>query len=137
VNDRDIHHLHPDLQPLCITWLAECQERQVAAILTNTYRSPAEQDALYAQGRTAPGRIVTNARGGQSQHNFTLPGGKPASKAFDFAIKRRDGSLIWDINSPEWKAAVAIGKNLGLVWGGDFKSIHDYCHFQLPAKAGA
>jgi len=130
VNDRDIAHLHPDLQLLCRRWLATCHQQAVDAFLACTYRSAAEQDALYAQGRTAPGKIVTNARGGQSKHNFTL-NGKPASKAFDFAIKRRDGTLNWDVNSSEWKAAVAIGKDLGLVWGGDFKSIHDYCHFQI------
>ena len=131
MNDRNINHLHPDLQPLCRMWLGRCQERSIAAIITYTWRSFAEQEELYALGRTRAGRIVTNARGGQSKHNFTLPGGKPASKAFDFAIKRRDGSLNWDVHSPEWQAAVAIGKELGLEWGGDFKSIHDFAHFQL------
>ena len=134
MTDRDPNHLHPLLQPLCRKWLARCHEQAVDAFLTHTYRSPAEQDALYALGRTAPGKIVTNAKGGQSRHNVTLPDGTPASKAFDFAIRRRDGSLNWNPLSSEWKAAVAVGKGLGLVWGGDFHSILDYSHFQLAEE---
>ena len=132
-NDRDPAHLHPDLQPLCRRWLARCHEQAVDTFLTHTYRSPAEQDALYALGRTRPGKIVTHARGGKSKHNFTLPGGVPASKAFDFAVRRRDGTLNWNAASSEFRAAVAIGKELGLVWGGDFRNIVDACHFELPA----
>lgn len=128
--DRNLDHLHPTLKPLCKKWLDKCQQESIGAIITFTWRSIAEQDALYAQGRTAPGRIVTNARGGKSKHNFTLDG-KPASKAFDFAIKNRDGTLNWDPESPEWKTAVAIGKALSLTWGGDFRSILDYCHFEI------
>ncbi|QEL14804.1 M15 family metallopeptidase [Limnoglobus roseus] len=132
MNDRDINHLHPDLQPLCRKWLAQCHEQVIDSFVIYTWRSPAEQDALYAQGRTAPGKIITNAKGGQSKHNFTLPDGTPASKAFDFAIRRKDGTLNWSVGSSEWKAAVAIGKALGLIWGGDFRSIIDSDHFELP-----
>ena len=135
MTDRDLNHLHPALRPLCRRWLARCHEQAVDAFVTHTYRSPAEQDELYALGRTRPGKLVTNARGGTSQHNFTLPDGTPASKAFDFAVRRTDGTLNWNPLSSEWKAAVAIGKELGLVWGGDFQSILDYCHFQLPKEA--
>lgn len=128
--DKDINHLHPDLQPLCRAWLDKCKQQSIDARVIYTWRSTAEQDALYAQGRTKPGKIVTNAKGGQSKHNFTL-NGKPASKAFDWCIINPDGSANWNPNSPEWKAAVAIGKQLGLVWGGEFKSILDYCHFEI------
>ena len=134
MTDRDPNHLHPDLQPLCRKWLARCHEQTVDAFLTCTYRSPADQDAEYARGRTAPGKISTHARGGQSKHNVTLPDGTPASKAFDFAVRRRDGTLNWNTQSSEWKAAVAIGKELGLVWGGDFRNIVDACHFQLAEE---
>lgn len=133
MNDRNIEHLHPDLKPLCLMWLAKCKEQQINAEIIFTWRSVAEQDALYAQGRTAPGKIVTNARGGQSAHNITLFDGTPASRAFDFVIVNDDGTANWNPDSPQWRAAVAIGKQLGLVWGGDWHSIKDYDHFELPA----
>ena len=132
MNDRNLDDLHPTLKPLCQSWLDKCEAQEIHAEVIYTWRSSAEQDVLYAQGRTAPGKIVTNARGGQSKHNFTLSG-KPASKAFDFVIVNDDGSANWNPNSPQWKAAVAIGKGLGLVYGGDWNSIKDFDHFELPA----
>lgn len=132
MNDRDINHLHPDLQPLCRKWLAQCHQQAIDSFVTCTFRSAADQDAEYAKGRTAPGKITTNARGGRSKHNVTLKDGTPASRAFDFAIRRKDGTLNWNAGSSEWRAAVALGKALGLVWGGDFRSIIDSCHFELP-----
>lgn len=131
MNDRDPSHLHPGLQPLCQQWLDRCAQQQIKAEIIFTWRSIAEQDALYAQGRTAPGKIVTNAKGGQSKHNFTLPDGTPASKAFDFVILNPDGTANWNPQSPLWQAAVAIGKQIGLVWGGDWHSIKDYDHFEI------
>jgi peptidoglycan LD-endopeptidase CwlK len=73
------------------------------------YRSIAEQNELYAQGRKKPGKIVTNARGGYSYHNFGL--------AFDIAIQNDDGSLCWSVADTRWKTAGVIGKSLGLEWG--------------------
>lgn len=131
MNDRDINHLHPDLQPLCRKWLAMCHQQAIDSFITYTFRSFAEQEVLYALGRTAVGKIVTNARPGQSKHNFTLPDGTPAAKAFDFAIRRKSGTLNWNVGSSEWKAAIAIGKELGLIWGGDFRSRFDGDHFEI------
>ena len=84
-------------------------------------RSIAEQDRLYAQGRTALGNIVTKAKGGYSWHNFGL--------AFDIALF--DGrKVIWE--SPAYAEAGQIGEQLGLVWGGRFKTLVDKPHFQRP-----
>jgi peptidoglycan LD-endopeptidase CwlK len=132
MSDRDLDDLHPTLRPLAVQWLAACKQQEIDAIIDFTWRSPDEQDALYAQGRTTPGKIVTNARGGQSAHNVTA-GGKPAACAFDFAIQNPDGTLNWDVNSMTFKAAVAIGKGLGLAWGGSWPGkLGDYVHFELP-----
>lgn len=128
---RDLSLLHPDLQSLCKQWLQQCKDSGIHVIVTNTYRSQEEQDALYAQGRTAPGKIVTNAKGGKSEHNFTLDDGTPASKAFDFAVEDKNGQLNWNVNSIEWSEVVSIGQQLGLVWGGGWKSIKDFDHWQL------
>lgn len=99
--------------------------------ITQGYRSKAEQDALYAQGRTKPGKIVTNAKGGYSLHNFGL--------AVDFALFTKDGKkVVWDTvkdfdkdGTPDWQEVVLEAKKLGFEWGGDWKSFKDYPHFQL------
>jgi len=137
MTDRNLAHLHADLQPLCRQFIDQCKAQQIEARVTCTYRSAAEQDRLFASGRDASGKvvgkIVTKARGGQSQHNTTLNDGTPASRAFDFVVMNDDGSCNWNPNTPQWKAAVAIGKALGLAWGGDFPAkFFDACHFQLP-----
>lgn len=84
-------------------------------------RTWAEQDALYAQGRTKPGNVVTNARGGQSNHNFGI--------AWDIGIFDASGKYLGE--SPYYRQVSKIGKDLGLEWGGDWKSIVDTPHYQI------
>ena len=83
-----------------------------------------EQDALYAQGRTAPGAIVTNARG-SSYSSFHQWG-----TAFDFF--RNDGKGTYNESGQFFERVGAIGVSLGLEWGGNWTSIVDKPHFQLP-----
>ena len=92
--------------------------------LTCTHRSNEEQTKLYAQGRTAPGKVVTNAKAGQSKHN------KKPSEAFDVAF-RWNGKTDW--SSKNFKAfAKMVKEDYPLVkWGGDFKSIVDMPHFEV------
>lgn len=107
-----------------------------------TLRTDKEQNELYAQGRTklwdANGKrlgIVTNAKGGQSIHNYGL--------AFDIVIlldKNNDGifeAASWDVKADndkdgtaDWMEVVKYFKSIGWVWGGDFKSIVDPPHFE-------
>lgn len=88
-------------------------------------RTYAQQDALYQQGRTTPGHIVTNAPGGYSNHNFGC-----AVDCYPF-LSGPTGDLNWNPTSEQFKAMVAALKAQGLAWGGDWLSIHDYPHFQL------
>jgi peptidoglycan L-alanyl-D-glutamate endopeptidase CwlK len=132
VNDRKLSDLDPLLQPLCQQFLDACQAAGISVIITQTYRSSAEQDADYAQGRTLPGKIITNARGGQSPHNCTLSDGTPAARAFDFTIQDANRTLDWNLSDPLWIKAIAIGEGLGLVSGSTF-NIKDYDHFQMAA----
>ena len=60
---RDITLCHPRLQVLAGKLLEECSKQGLVIAIGETLRTVAEQDALYAQGRTTPGQIVTNARG--------------------------------------------------------------------------
>src|SRR5438876_4920 len=94
-----------------------------------------EQNALYAQGRTKQGNIVTNAKGGSSYHNYGL--------AFDFCLiydKNNKGvydTLSWDTNYDgdkdgvkDWQEVVQTFKSNGYTWGGDFHSIPDAPHLE-------
>jgi peptidoglycan L-alanyl-D-glutamate endopeptidase CwlK len=95
--------------------------------LTCTHRDNAEQSELYAQGRTTGkmGKIVTNAKAGQSPHNY-----KPAL-AFDVAFKKKDGTLDWNPKLFIKLYGIIQGNYPGLVkFGGDFK-FKDYPHYEL------
>jgi peptidoglycan LD-endopeptidase CwlK len=92
--------------------------------LTATYRSNAEQAKLYAQGRTTPGKKVTNAKPGQSNHN------KFPSPAFDIAFKKADGSVDW--SEKLFSDFAVLAKANGLQWGGDWKRTKDTPHFERP-----
>lgn len=87
INSRDIKDLHPKLQELCHLFIAECEKAGIKVVITSTYRDFAAQAALYAQGRTTPGKIVTKAKAGESVHNYRL--------AFDFA-PLIEGKIAWN-----------------------------------------
>lgn len=131
MSDRQISHLCLELQPLAQQFLDNCKTAELDVFFTETYRSSADQDHDYEIGRTLPGHIITNARGGESPHNCTLPDGTPASKAFDFAIQDESGILDWDASDPDWQKAIGIGEALGLVSGSIWHIISDAPHFEL------
>jgi peptidoglycan L-alanyl-D-glutamate endopeptidase CwlK len=86
--------------------------------LTSGLRTYAEQDALYALGRTKPGGRVTNAKGGQSYHNFGL--------AVDF-VAIVGGKVSW-VKS-DYQTLGKEAQRMGLVWGGVWKFV-DIPHVQ-------
>ena len=119
-SDRKIQKLHPAIRMKATNFIKDAN-----AISGNTlirvaegFRTFEEQNALYAKGRTTDGSIVTNARGGYSNHNFGL--------AFDI-VGITNGKIDYDLN---WNKLSAIGKSQGFEWGGDWKSIEDKPHFQ-------
>jgi peptidoglycan L-alanyl-D-glutamate endopeptidase CwlK len=127
--NRKLTDLHPTLQPICATFLERCKAAGLDILITCTHRTGAEQDELYSHGRTAPGPKVTNARAGQSMHNFTI-NGAPAAKAFDM-VPLVNGKAMWDAKHPAWAKAGAIGEALGLEWAGRWVSFREFPHFQL------
>lgn len=127
---RKIEDLHPQLRLVAQQFLTECEKQGLHVFLVCTYRSGEEQNRLYAQGRTAPGKIVTRAKAGQSAHNFTLDG-KPAAKAFDIGVLL-DGKYDAAGVSPDWSKAGVIGQALGLEWyGRPGAPFREMPHFQL------
>jgi len=95
-------------------------------LVVSGLRTAAEQDALYAQGRSAPGHIVTNARAGYSMHNYGL--------AVDVVpyLSGSSGQLNWRANTAQFRAMVAALEAQDLIWGGSWKSLPDDDHFQMP-----
>ena len=97
------------------------------------HRSNEEQDALYAQGRTEPGNIVTNLRGGQSIHN-TDP-----SRAVDLAPYVPGRGVVWDDVGlfHELYGVIlccASQRGIEIEWGGHWTRFVDRPHFQVPPR---
>lgn len=87
-------------------------------------RTIAEQDAIYAKGRSSSGKVVTNAPGGSSPHNFGL--------AVDMVPIGPNSNLMWEYPDRGFQQAADISKTLGFVPGYYFHSIHDPDHFEDP-----
>lgn len=120
---RDTTQLHPALQDKIAQLIIKCNAQGLKIGIGECLRTVAEQNALYAQGRTKPGKIVTKAKGDtySSMHQWGV--------AFDFY--RNDGLGAFNDNDGFFTNVGRIGKSLGLEWGGDWKSIKDKPHFQL------
>jgi len=128
---RLLSDCHPDLQLAYVKFVSGMKNANIDFIVTCTYRGDDEQNALYSQGRTAPGNIVTCAKAGQSAHNITREDGSPLSCAFDIVIMD-NGKCVWSATDPRWEVAGHIGLSCGLQWGGDWRAFREYPHFELP-----
>lgn len=121
---RDITLCHPELQEKAEKLVSACKGYGLLIGIGECFRTVAEQDKLYAQGRTAPGSIVTNAKGSSysSHHQW--------GTAFD--IYRNDGKGAYNDSDGFFSKVGAIGVKIGLEWGGNWTSPVDKPHFQLP-----
>lgn len=116
-SSKRLTNLHPVVRSAATALIERCYKLNISILITQGLRTIAEQDALYAQGRTKPGAIVTNARGGYSYHNFGL--------AVDFALLLPNGSSVsWDMRRDDnnnqvadWQEVVKEAKALGFEWG--------------------
>jgi peptidoglycan L-alanyl-D-glutamate endopeptidase CwlK len=122
---RGLEKLHPAVRKLAELLVAECAKEGLPVSITETWRSQEEQDRFYAQGRTAPGPIVTRCAYPESPHCWGV--------AFDFcrAVKGRE----YDDSDGFFAKVGAVGKRLGLFWGGDFRRFVDKPHFEAPVYA--
>lgn len=119
INSRSVNDLHPHVADLCRKFVAACKKAGIDVLITSTYRDMESQAAIYAQGRTKAGRIVTRAKPGQSWHNYRL--------AFDF-VPIVNGKAAWN-DARLFKQCRQIGESLGLE-GLDFEMAH------LQARGG-
>lgn len=119
-SEKVIASLLPEVQSYARALVHKAADAGVTIKIISGLRTYQEQDALYAQGRTKPGDKVTNAKGGQSNHNFGI--------AFDIGVFEGNKYLS---DSPKYKTVGILGVDLGLEWGGNWKTITDQPHFQL------
>ncbi len=125
--DRSIKNMGNGMNPVvkesALELIKRAYDEGIYVQISSGYRSFAAQNKLYAKGRTAPGNIVTHAKGGQSNHNFGL--------AVDYFLVSDDGKrALWTVNS-KWRRVAAIAKSLGFSWGGDWKGFVDYPHLEM------
>ena len=120
INSRSLDDLTPHVREKCAAFIAACADDGIDVIITSTFRDLESQAALYAQGRTAPGHIVTNANAGQSFHNYRV--------AFDFC-PIVNGKAQWDDTATFTKCG-QIAKSVGLEWAGDWTTFKEMAHCQ-------
>jgi len=127
INSRSIDDLHPALQRGCRELMRRMSQAGFTHVgVSSTYRCNHHQDWLFEQGRSRPGNIVTNARGGQSIHNH-MP-----HNALAFDIFQNIRGQEW--NNPAFFATAGqIWVNMGGEWGGNWASFPDRPHFQYTS----
>lgn len=121
INSRDINDLHPKVKTMCQAFIDKCKAEGIDVLITSTYRDGESQNALYAQGRTKIGKVVTNAKAGQSWHNWRV--------AFDF-VPIVNGKAQWNDERTFVKCG-HIAESVGLEWAGRWKRFREMAHCQF------
>jgi peptidoglycan LD-endopeptidase CwlK len=122
-SENRLKKVHPELARRVRMVIENLAKAGMQIEVVQGLRTFAEQDALFAQGRTKPGKVVTNARGGQSNHNYGL-----AVDVVPFA----NGKPNWNAPNNIWVAIGTEAEKLGMEWGGNWKKFIDKPHIQLP-----
>lgn len=127
-----IAKLHPTVREEVAQIIAQCDKAltgKAKVRITQGLRTTAEQDAMYAQGRTTPGKKITNAKGGQSIHNYGF--------AVDICLIIEGKTASWDTKKDwdndkiaDWYECVKIFALHGWEWGGNWKTFKDMPHFE-------
>ena len=125
MSSRKLSDLHPKVASMACDWLKECRDLNLDILVTCTLRTNEEQERLYAQGRTAPGRIVTYARAGSSYHNYGL--------ALDF-VPLIEGKPTWKTTGRDlelWTLAGELAEEHGFEWAGRWTRFKEFPHIQF------
>jgi peptidoglycan L-alanyl-D-glutamate endopeptidase CwlK len=121
INSRSLDDLLPAVKVRVEKFINSAKNAGIDLLVTSTYRDNESQNALYAQGRTKPGRIVTNAKGGQSFHNYRC--------AVD-VVPLLNGKPVWDAENDIWQKVGDLGIAAGLEWAGNWTKFKEMPHFQ-------
>lgn len=122
LNSRDINLLRSDVAAACRKVIELAKAKGINILITSTVRDDEYQATLYAQGRTKPGSVVTNSKTATFHWD-------QAGLAFDFCPLDAKGACLWN-RTDLFRTVGAIGKSLGLEWGGDWESFPDTPHLQ-------
>jgi peptidoglycan L-alanyl-D-glutamate endopeptidase CwlK len=120
---RDLNELSPAVRPLVDRFRDSVSDEGIDMLITCTRRTPQEQAALYASGRTVAGPVLTNAKPGESAHNYGL--------ALD-VVPIVNGKPDWNGTHPVWERLGQLGEAAGLEWAGRWVTFQEKPHFQLP-----
>ena len=124
-SSRNLSDLLPEVADKCQAHIDACATERIDLLITCTLRDFEQQTALYQQGRTAPGGIVTNARAGDSAHNY--------GRAYD-VVPMRNGKPVWgtiaDMDAALWRRVGELGESVGMEWAGRWKTFRELAHFQ-------
>jgi len=121
INSRKLEDLIPQAKERVERFIALCHEQGIDLLVTSTFRDNESQGELYEQGRTRPGKVVTNAKPGESWHNYRC--------AVD-VVPLVNGKPNWDGSDPIWQTIGELGEQAGLEWAGRWHSFKELAHFQ-------
>jgi peptidoglycan L-alanyl-D-glutamate endopeptidase CwlK len=121
INSRSLDELVPPAKQRVEEFLRLCALNHIDLLVTSTYRDNESQQALYDQGRTKAGKVVTNAKAGDSWHNWRC--------AVD-VVPLVNGKPNWDGSDPVWTKLGELGEQAGLEWAGRWRTFKELAHFQ-------
>jgi peptidoglycan L-alanyl-D-glutamate endopeptidase CwlK len=121
INSRSLDELVPPAKQRVEEFLRLCALNHIDLLVTSTYRDNESQQALYDQGRTKVGKVVTNAKAGDSWHNWRC--------AVD-VVPLVNGKPNWDGSDPVWTKLGELGEQAGLEWAGRWRTFKELAHFQ-------
>jgi peptidoglycan L-alanyl-D-glutamate endopeptidase CwlK len=124
INSRSLDDLLPEVKARVDAFIGACKDQGIDILVTSTYRDDESQAALYAQGRTTQGKIVTNAGPGDSFHNYRC--------AVD-VVPLVNSKPDWDGSDPIWAEIGRLGQEAGLEWAGNWVHFKELAHFQYTA----
>ncbi|MCA1010810.1 peptidoglycan-binding protein [Halobacillus halophilus] len=136
---RNMGNVQTEVRKRALEFIELAYKQRIPVQISSGFRSMEDQARLYGQGRPnyvwkgekygKPGKIVTKAQPGQSNHN--------KGWAIDYFIVSEDGTkALWKVDE-KWRQAASIAKSLGFSWGGDWKSFPDYPHLELRPGTGS
>lgn len=132
VTQQRIQKLHPSVRDEVTAIIKDCDlalTGKAKIRITQGFRSAKEQDELYAIGRTKPGKKVTNAKAGQSIHNYGLAA--DICLMIDGKTASWNTAKDWDNDKvADWYEFVKIFAKYGWTWGGNWKNFKDLPHFE-------